>query len=70
VVTLKENEERLVAVLRTLPPELTDLVITWATGLKSLAQDRPVNWSDAWTDEDLADAKRASDLNLDRSEQA
>jgi hypothetical protein len=68
VVTLSENEERLVEALRTLPPAATDTVITWATQLSDLAKGRPVDWSDTWTDEDLADLQRASLANFDARE--
>lgn len=60
VITLSENEERLVEALRALPPDAADRVITWATRLRDLANGKSVDWSDAWTEEDLADAQRAS----------
>jgi hypothetical protein len=68
VITLSENEERLVEALRTLPPAATDTVITWATQLGDLAKGRPVDWSDTWTDEDVADLQRASLANFDAQE--
>jgi len=57
---LSENEERLVEALRTLPPAAADSVITWAIQLSDLARGQPVEWSDTWTDEDIADLQRAS----------
>ena len=68
VITLSENEERLVAVLRALPPDAADRVITWATGLRDLATGRNVDWSATWTEEDLADAQRASLSRFDERE--
>jgi hypothetical protein len=68
VITLSENEERLVAVLRALPPDAADQVITWATGLRDLATGRNVDWSATWTEEDLADAQRASLSRFDERE--
>ena len=60
VITPSENEERLVEALRALPPDAADQMITWATRLRELSAGRDVDWSDTWTDEDLADAQRAS----------
>ena len=44
--------------LRVLPPDATDHVITWATRLRDLANGKNVDWSDTWTEEDLADLLR------------
>jgi hypothetical protein len=68
VITLSENEERLVVVLRALPPDAADQVITWATRLRDLATGRNVNWSATWTEEDLADVQRASLSRFDERE--
>jgi hypothetical protein len=68
VITLSENEERLVEALRTLPPAAADSVITWATQLSDLANGRPIDWSDKWTDADVADLQRASVANFDARE--
>jgi hypothetical protein len=67
-MTLTQNEERLVEALRALPPEAADKMITWATRLSDLAKGRRVDWSDTWTEEDLADARRASLGNFDERE--
>ena len=45
---------------RALPPDAADRVITWAPRLRDLANGANIDWSDAWTKEDLADAQRAS----------
>jgi hypothetical protein len=68
VITLSENEERLVEALRTLPPAATDTVITWVTQLSDLAKGQPVDWSDTWTADDLADLQRASPANFEDSQ--
>jgi hypothetical protein len=68
VTTLSENEERLVEALRALPPAAADQVITWTTRLRDLANGRSFDWSDTWTQEDLADAQRASISNFDERE--
>ena len=68
VTTLSENEERLVQALRALPPHAADQVITWTTRLRDLADGRSVDWSDTWTDEDLADGRRASLSSFDERE--
>ena len=68
VIALSENEERLVEALRALPPDTADQVIAWTTRLRDLASDRSVDWSDTWTEEDLADARRASLSTFDERE--
>lgn len=68
VIALSENEERLVEALRTLPPAAADNLITWATQLSDLAKGGAIEWSDTWTDEDLADLRRASLANFDAHE--
>ena len=68
MTTLSEDEERLVQALRALPPYAADQVITWTTRLRDLADGRSVDWSDTWTDEDLADARRASLSSFDERE--
>jgi hypothetical protein len=57
-----------VEALRALPPDAADQVITWTTRLRDLADGRSVDWSDTWTDEDLADARRASLSSFDERE--
>jgi hypothetical protein len=68
VTTLSENEERFAEALRALPPAAADQVIAWTTMLRELADGRSVDWSDTWTEEDLADAQRASLSNFDERE--
>jgi hypothetical protein len=68
VISPSENEERLVAALRALPPDTADQVITWTTRLRELSAGRDVDWSDTWTDEDLADAQRAPLSGFDEQE--
>jgi hypothetical protein len=43
-------------------------VITWATHLSVLPNGGPVDLSDTWTDEDLADLQRASVANFEARE--
>jgi len=68
VITLSQNEERLVEAVRTLPPDTADQVIAWTIQLRDLAGGRPVEWSDTWTEEDIADATRASLSRFDERE--
>jgi hypothetical protein len=68
VIALSENEERLVEALRALPPDAADHVITWATRLRDLANGTNVDWSATWTEEDLAEAQRASLSRFDERE--
>ena len=59
-MVLSVQEESLIRIVRALPPEEARKVLAWANQLADLAQGREVEWSDAWTDEDLADATAAS----------
>ena len=43
-----------------LPPEEAGKALNWAHQLADLAGERTVEWSDSWTDEDLADATAAA----------
>jgi hypothetical protein len=70
VIALSENEERLVKALRALPPETADTVLKWATELSDLSKGAPVDWSDSWTEEDLADLENASIANFEAREPA
>ena len=68
MILLTEEEERLVETIRVLPPGTTDQILLWASQLADLAAGRPIEWSDAWTDEDLRDATAASVRSLEESE--
>ena len=46
--------------LRALPPGVSDDVIRWATRLLDLGNGANVDWSNEWSEEDIADARRAS----------
>jgi hypothetical protein len=70
VITLAENEERLVETLRTLPPIVADHVMTWISGLSDLGNGKSLDWSDAWTEDDLKDARNASLAELDEQDRS
>ena len=57
---LSAQEESLISVLRALPPEEAGKVLNWACQLADLAGGRVIEWSDSWTDEDLAEATAAA----------
>jgi len=59
-MVLSAQEESLISVVRALSPEEAGKVLDWARQLADLAGGRIVQWSDAWTDEDLADATAAA----------
>jgi hypothetical protein len=59
-MVLSPQEESLIGVVRTLPPEEAGKVLNWARQLADLAGGRAIEWSDTWTDEDLADATAAA----------
>ena len=60
VITLAENEEYLVEALRALPASVSDHVVRWVTRLRDRGNGRSVDWSDEWTEEDIAAARNAS----------
>jgi hypothetical protein len=68
VTALTEREARLVQVLRALPPDAADKVVTWATQLSELAGNNIGDWSDTWTEKDLAEARAASLANFEDRE--
>jgi hypothetical protein len=67
-MVLSSNEESLISVVRALPPSEARLVLDWARQLADLAGGRAIDWSDSWSDEDLADATRAAVDRLEEQE--
>ncbi len=65
---LTAQEESLISVVRALPPAEAGKVLAWARQLADLAGGRPVEWSDSWSDEDLADATVAAVKRFDDPE--
>jgi hypothetical protein len=57
---LNPSEESHINVVRTLPPEEATKLLDWARQLGDLGRGRVVEWSDSWSEEDLADATAAS----------
>lgn len=53
---LSPQEESLIHVVRALPSDEAGKVLAWARQLAHLAGGRTVQWSDPWTDKDLAEA--------------
>jgi hypothetical protein len=68
VILLTEKEEQLVETIRLLPPGTADQILLWASQLADSAAGQPVEWPDAWSDQDLRDATVASVRNLEESE--
>ena len=67
-MVLSEQEESLISVVRALPPEEAGKVLDWARQLADLAGGREIEWSDAWTDEDVAEAPAAAVQRFDDHE--
>jgi len=67
-MVLNAGEESLINVVRTLPPEEARKVLDWARQLGDLGRTRAVEWSDSWSEEDLADATAASLRRFDEQE--
>ena len=59
-MVLSAQGETLISVVRALPPEEAGNVLKWACQLSDLAGGRTTEWSDCWTDEDLAQATAAA----------
>lgn len=57
---LTAQEESLINVVRALTPEEAGKVLNWARQLADLAGGRKIEWSDSWSDQDLADATAAA----------
>ncbi len=58
-MVLSAQEESLITVVRALPPAEAGRVLDWARQLAGLAGGRTVDWSDQWSDEDMAEASAA-----------
>lgn len=67
-MVLSVEEESLVKVVRTLPPQEARKVLTWATQLAELSEGREVEWCDALTEQDVSDATDASLRRFDEQE--
>jgi len=67
-MVLSAQEESLIGVVRALPPEEAGKVLNWARQLADLAGGRTIEWSDSWTDEDLADAAAAAVQRFENQE--
>jgi hypothetical protein len=68
-MVLTPEEESLIGVVRALPPEEAGKILNWASQLADLADRRTVEWSDSWTDEDLAEATAAAVTRFEHQEQ-
>jgi hypothetical protein len=59
-MVLSAQEESLISVVRALPPNEAGKVLEWARQLAGLAGGRTFQWSDSWTEEEIADASTAA----------
>ncbi len=67
-MVLSANEESLINVVRALPPGEATKILSWAQQLADLGRERTIEWSDSWSEEDLADATAASLRRFDEQE--
>ncbi len=67
-MVLSAQEESLIKVIRALSPEESGKVLDWARQLSSLADGRQIEWSDSWSDVDLAEATAAGVQHLEDQE--
>ncbi len=68
-MVLSPQEESLIGVVRSLPPEEIGKVLNWARQLADLGAGRTIEWSDSWSDEDLRDATAAAARRFEDQEQ-
>ena len=66
---LSAREERLLGTLRGLPESITEQLLGWVENLASLAQGRPVEYSDTWTDGDVREVTAYSLANFECDEE-
>jgi hypothetical protein len=59
-MVLNAQEESWINIVRALPPAEAGKVLNWAVELANLAGGRKIDWSDSWSDKDLADATKAA----------
>jgi cytoplasmic iron level regulating protein YaaA (DUF328/UPF0246 family) len=57
---LNAQEASLVEALRRLPPETAAELSNLAERLAALTPDRAIDWSDSWSEEDLAEFRSQS----------
>ena len=67
-MVLTASEESLIDAVRRLPPEEAQRVLEWAQKLADLGRERQIEWSDSWSDEDLADATASSVRRFEEQE--
>jgi hypothetical protein len=65
---LNQREASLVEAFRRLPPDAATELASLAERLAELAPNRRIEWSDSWSDEDLAEFRAASLRRLDAEE--
>lgn len=65
---LTQREALLVDAFRRLPPDAATELSALAERLAALAPNHRIDWSDAWSDEDLSDFRAASLRRLDAEE--
>ena len=68
-MVLNAQEESLISVVRALPPDEAGKVLDWARQLADLADGQTIQWSDSWTEEDLAEATSAAVRRFEDREQ-
>jgi hypothetical protein len=66
---LSSKEESLISLVRALPRDEASKVFDWVFQLADLADGRPLQWSDSWSDEDLRNATAAAIRNFDNENQ-
>ena len=67
-MVLSASEESLIKIVRTLPPAEAGKILDWARQLADLGGERVVEWSDSWSDEDLAEVTAESLRRFDEQE--
>jgi hypothetical protein len=62
------SEKDLINLIGSLPSHDAEKILIWERQLADLADKRTIEWSDAWTDEDLAEATATAVRRFDEFE--
>jgi hypothetical protein len=65
---LSAQEEVLLGAFRRLPPDAAEELSSLAQRLAALSPNAPIDWSDAWSDEDMQEFTAASLRRLEAEE--
>lgn len=68
-MVLTSEEEALIGAVRSLPVEEVARLTHWAKQIGALSKGGPVEWSDSWSDEDIAEIGADSMRHFEENEE-